>query len=223
MKSNRFYLACFRDNVGSNVSFHRKNGSGYSTDLDQAHIFTREEAQFEWEHCREFEQPLCADRIDALAEWHVDFQRLPTSEDTMLVDGCKAYVAYQAKSWNGNDVYWLSNGRMPTCNFKLATIFPEPIDTKDHDVIWVPFEIADKAKRRTIDINKINPRSMCQAAGLITPKRVKRQHRRHDSGKTRWNCPSCGRISWQYNPSFFEGCSNINCDKWTPAYERGAA
>lgn len=221
MKSNRFYLACFRDNVGTNVSFHCKEGRGYSTDLDRAHVYTREEAQFEWGRVREFELPLCADRVDALAEWHVDHQGIPC--ESQIVDGCTQYVAYQRQRWNGNDVFWLSDGRLPTCNFELATVFPNPIGAGTGDAIWLPFEVANKAKRRCIDDSLINRRSMCQAAGLITPESVKRQRRRSNSGKTRWNCPSCGRIHWQYNNCFFEGCSNLDCDEWVSVYDRGAA
>lgn len=41
---NRFYFACLRDNVGSNVAFHGHNGSGYPTDLDKAETYTLEQA-----------------------------------------------------------------------------------------------------------------------------------------------------------------------------------
>ena len=216
MKSNRFYLACLRDTVGTNISFHCKDGCGYSTNIDMAHTYTREEAQSEWDRGREFDLPLCTDRVDALAEWHVDCQYIPC-ESTMvgestLVDGCTKYVAYVEKRWNGNDVYWLSNGRMPTCNFELATVFEKPNNSEG--IIWLPFEIANNAKRRTIDVNLINRRSMCQAAGLIMPSHVKRHRRRSNSGKTRWNCPSCGRIHWQHNPHDFDGCNNSDCDQW---------
>lgn len=221
MKSDRFYLACFRDNVGTNVAFHCKDGCGYSTDISKAHVYTREEAQHAWEMAREFDQPLCADRIDALTEWHVDCQYIPT--ETTLQDGCTEYVAYQRQRWNGNDVYWLSDGRLPTCNFELATVFPKPIGAGTGDVVWVPLGAAEAAKRRTIDTSLINLRSMCQAAGLIIPERIKRMRRRLPSGKTRWNCPGCGRIHWQYNPYDFDGCSNAFCDEWKPFYERDVA
>lgn len=41
---DRFYLACFRDNVGSNVGWHCIDGKGYSTDVSKAHTYTREQA-----------------------------------------------------------------------------------------------------------------------------------------------------------------------------------
>lgn len=67
MKSDRFYLACLRDTVGTNVSFHGLSG-GYTSDIDKARSYSREEAQSEWNSGRSFDlPPLCADKVDALA------------------------------------------------------------------------------------------------------------------------------------------------------------
>ncbi|CAH3589556.1 DUF551 domain-containing protein [Klebsiella pneumoniae] len=43
--SNRFYMLCTRETVGSNASFHCHNGNGYSSNIDRAHVYTQEEAQ----------------------------------------------------------------------------------------------------------------------------------------------------------------------------------
>lgn len=34
--SNRFYMLCTRETVGSNASFHCHNGNGYSSNIDRA-------------------------------------------------------------------------------------------------------------------------------------------------------------------------------------------
>lgn len=47
--SNRFYMLCTRETVGSNASFHCHNGNGYSSNIDRAHVYTLEEAQRSWE------------------------------------------------------------------------------------------------------------------------------------------------------------------------------
>lgn len=214
---DRFYLACTRETVGSNASFHCLNGNGYSTNVDRAHVYTREEAQHAWDCGREIELPISADDIDALTVLHVDHQYVPG--ETTTEEGCTQYVAFVKGRWDGNDLYWLRDGGMPTTDFSAATVYPATGDSKE--LVWLPFHIADAHKRRTFNINLLDRRRMIQGAGLKTPDHIKRYQRRKDSsGKVRWNCPCCGKISWQYNPYDFEGCRDISCDEWRPHYEQ---
>lgn len=211
MPSNRFYLQCTRDTVGSNVAFHGKEG-GYVTDLDKARVYTREEAQRAWNSGREIDQPLCADRVEKHAVWHVDCQLIPHESTTREKDG--EYVVFKRQAWDGNDVYWIQKDGEPTTDFTKAAVF----SGQDLGIsgVWVPFDLANKVKRRTVSQHVINHRKMVQAAGLVTPEHVKRYRRRKgSSGKVRMNCPSCGRIAWQYNPYDFNGCHNINCEEWS--------
>lgn len=215
--SNRFYLACFRDNVGSNVGFHCLNGAGYSTNLDNAHVYTREEAQRKWDMAREYDQPISADHIDQIAVWKVDSQYIPSeSQCTSALD---EYVAYKKNRWDGNDVYFLNIKKFTTSTdfTKASVMTPEEAWELDQELyVVIPFALADKAKRRTFSKNKYNPRKMVQGAGLKMPAHIKRARRKkNNTGKNRWNCPSCGRLSWQYNPYDFDGCRNRNCKEWS--------
>lgn len=211
--TDRYYMICLRDTVGSNASFHRRDGKGYSSDIDEAHVYSQEEAQSRWNHGREIDLPVAADCIDALAIWHVDFQRLPN--ETVIEPGCTQYVAYVKGEWDGNDVYWLAGAALPTTDFSKAYIHPSPV-TESDGLVWLPFHIADSCKRRTFAINKLDRRKMIQARGLRVPDWLKRQKRRQrtSTGKTRWNCPCCGRIAWQDNPYHFDGCRNFMCELW---------
>lgn len=212
---DRFYMACLRETVGTNMSFHCHNGGGYSTNLDRAHVYTLEEAQRGWDCGREIELPVSADYLDAAAMWHVDHQYIP-GENTTASD-CVEYVAFVKSRWNGNDVFWLSD-LMPTDDFSKARKFPKPAPSED-GLVWMPFSLADSQKRRTFNINLLNRRAMVQGAGLRMPDWLKRQQRRKgSSGKTRWNCPRCGKISWQHNPYDFDGCRDVNCTEWRPRY-----
>ncbi|EKN4861460.1 hypothetical protein [Yersinia enterocolitica] len=204
---NRFYMACLRDTVGRNMAFHCYRGCGYATDIGKAHIYTLEEAQKSWNLGRDIDLPVSADAIDAAAVWHVDHQLIP-SKNTIETD-CAGYVAFIKDKWNRNDVYWLSD-LMPTDDFNKAKVFPEP-DVTESSLVWLPFVTADAVKRRTFNIDQLNRRTMIQAAGLRVPDWLKRQTRRKSSGKTRWNCPHCGKISWQYNPYDFDGCADWAC------------
>lgn len=208
MASNRFYLACLRDTTGTNVAFHG-DPSGYHTDIDKAREYTLEQAQRAWNAGREFDLPLCADRVDALATWHVDCQYIP--HKSTIVENCNRYVAFQKGRWDGNDVFWIRTDGAPTTDFSMAGVYDTPGD--EDGAVWIPFELADAVKRRTVSISNINRRKMVQGAGLIMPEHVKRHRNRRDSGKTRWNCPGCGKINWQYNPHDFQGCKDAFCPK----------
>jgi len=51
--------------------------------------------------------------------------------------------------------------------------------------------------RRTFQKNNIDKRKMMGAAGI---KYRSPRKKRELSGKSRGNCPVCGRISWSFNP-----------------------
>lgn len=188
--SNRFYMMCLRETVGNNASFHCHNGNGYSSDIDRAHVYTLEEAQKAWNCGRDIDQPVCADSVDAMAVWHVDCQYIPT--ESLIESDCTAYVAYKKGSWNGNDVYWLQHGGLPTDDFSKATIF-SVANKNEPGIVWLPFSIADAAKRRTFNINNFNRRTMVQGAGLVMPDWLKEQNRRKKSRSGR--CVGIVRIA----------------------------
>ncbi|MEE9647950.1 hypothetical protein [Enterobacter soli] len=205
---NRFYMLCLRETVGGNASFWCRNGHGYNTNIDQAHVYTLEEAQSRWNTAREIDQPISADSVDALAVYHVDHQHIPG--ETTLVDGCTQYVAFEKGRWDGNDLYWLSNGSLPTTNFANASVFNEPGELEG--LVWLPFSLVDSKKRRTFAIRQMDARKMVQGAGLRIPDHIRKARRRKGSTKTRWNCPVCGRFVYQDNPYDFEGCNNSLCE-----------
>lgn len=214
---NRFYLACFRDNVGSNVSFERKEFKGYHTDIDQAHECTLEEAQWEFNHAQEHNLPLSADHVDALAVWKVDHQYIPNKSQP-FTDTHNTYVAFEKGIWDGNDVYWLiSENQNISTDFEQAYVMGADKAKKlSSRFVVIPFDLADKAKRRTFDFKKVDKRTMVQGAGLITPEHIKKINRRNPNPMTRFHCPECGKINWQHNPYDFDGCNHC-CHGWSGA------
>ena len=205
----RFYLACFRDNVGTSVSFQRKEFKGYHTDIDQAHICTLEGAQHHFNHAREYDLPISADHVDALAVWKVDHQYIPY-ETQPFTDIHNTYVAFKKGEWDGNDVYWLNIDKCSTStDFDSASVFGYSVAKKlDSSYVVIPFCLADKAKRRTFDFRKLNKKTMVFGAGLKTPEHLKKARRKKTNPMTRFNCPECGKINWQHNPYDFEGCNH---------------
>ena len=212
MVKSKFYMLCTRDTVGSNAAFHCKDGCGYSTDIDKAHVYTREEAQSAWESGRSIDQPISAFWVNGLADFHVDSQVIP--HESVIQEGCDNYVGYLKGTWDGNDVYWLTQAYRPVTDFSLAQRFSTP-DLTMGNIVWLPFEIADAKKRRTFRLSNFSARTMVQGPGLRIPDWLKRQRRRKgSSGKTRWNCPCCGKISWQHNPYDYDGCLDWKCNEY---------
>ena len=207
--NNRFYLACFRDNVGSNIAFHGIKGCGYPTDVNQAKEYSLEEAQRAWEGGREYDQPMSADHVDCMLVSKVDCQVLPI--ETTIVPDCNKYVAYRRGNWDGNDVYWLTD-KQGDVDFSNAKIFTAAQIISDEQLVYLPFDMVDKLKRSTFSYSKFNKRIMVQGAGLRVPDRVKKNARRKSNPKIRWNCPACGKLNWQLNPYDFDGCSDASCD-----------
>ncbi|RLL19014.1 hypothetical protein [Acinetobacter chengduensis] len=208
---DRFYLASAHGNTGSNMVWHCHNKRGYHTNLVLAHTFTRKEAQEEFNQgiC----QPVSADHVDALSIWKVDHQYIPF--ETILSDDVDAYVLFQAKRHDGNDVYWMDDELFnSSTDFSKASVYTrdqaERCTRKNKSLVAIPYSDADQAKRRVFEARLFNPRIMVQGAGLRIPKAVKLLRRRVRSPKVRFNCPKCGKLNWQHNPYDFEVCKH--CD-----------
>lgn len=131
-------------------------------------------------------------------------------------DAWRNQVRAEGAHFVANDVYWLSD-LLPTDDFSKARVFSAPAGTETN-LVWLPFALVDAKKRLTFSTQQINRHTMIQGAGLRVPDWLKKMRRRQKtrSGKTRWNCPCCGKISWQFNPYDFEGCRNFSCEGWRP-------
>lgn len=216
MKRNRFYKTSPHGCVGSNVCFHGVKGNGYVTNIDDAHVYTRNEAQEEvnrgWlRSSRSEELFLSADHVDELSIWKVDCQYValmyPESKDPN-----DEYVLYRKDYWDGNDLGFASE-LSHNFDYSKARVFNEQqlkgLDT--HGWVVIPKFHSDEIARRTFQEKDINRRKMISSAGIVG---IKKQRDSHSSGKTRWNCPECGKIVWQYNPYEFMSCSDIECSAY---------
>ncbi|MCU4320661.1 hypothetical protein KTH44_16205 [Acinetobacter bereziniae] len=210
----RFYLACFRDNIGSSVSFQCHDYKGYATNVDKAHVCNLGQAQNFYDTAREFDQPLCADAVDALTVWKVDHQYIPI--DTALPDSEELFVAYVKGQWDGNDVYWLNHHACSiNTDFMTATKLTKIEAMRLSDkYIAIPYSVANKVKRRTFSFKLFDYKEMVEKAGLVKPPHLKKSNRKKSNPKTRFNCPTCGKLHWQYDPHIFNGCNDIHCESY---------
>ncbi|AUR95300.1 hypothetical protein NVP1205O_25 [Vibrio phage 1.205.O._10N.222.51.A7] len=214
---NRFYLACLRDNVGSNVSFHCKNGRGYSTNVSQAHVYTLEEAQKAWDDGRSFELPLSADHVDEMLMIHVDHQYIPY-ETQLSIDDSEMYVGIVKGKYDGNDRYFLTRSASSNDYTKAVEFTKDDVvSDRDSEVYFLPKSLVDNNTRKTFQSSNINKRKMTQGAGLKQPKRVTRElqrNKRNTTGKTRTNCIVCGQLVWDFiHPDMEVTCGKSKCEQ----------
>lgn len=210
--SNLFYLTSRHGDCGDVVMVHGVNGvngAGYVTDLSKAHKFTLEAAQKELNHDIR-STPLFVDEVDKVAIRSVDSQYIKESGNS---DPNDSYVVQVPRLWNGNDIAFIK-GRGHTFNYAEAESFThdgamrEFAGTK-HVILSKTY--LDTLCRPVIHRQQINTRKMITGAGVRYKKPRKKKQ---GTGKTMMNCPSCGRIHWQYNPYDFDGCTNASCSEW---------
>lgn len=200
-----FYLRSRHGNTGTNLMFHNKNGAGYGTDLDGLSVYTLDEAQKEINHDIA-NLPLLKSEVDNKSILAVDCQYLDSLEDK--IDSNDEYIVQKKGLWNGNDIAFVVMGGY-TFNYKEAHVFSSYGALFNNGYhVWSKTYL-DKIARRTFQEENINTRKMITGPGI---KYKKPRKQRPTTGKERWNCPSCGKISWQFNPYDFEGCKDYKCD-----------
>lgn len=212
MNTRTFYLACLRDNVGGNVAFHAQDGAGYVTNLDKAHIYTHKEMQEKVTngHLRvEMDLPLCVEKLQRYVVYKVDMQvfDLANLRYPIAASNTHRYVILKQGQYDGNDLIYRSRYGN-TSNLELAQIVSaDKFTSLLSGELLIPFEQLLVHMRRTFPVRAINRRKMIQGAGIIG---VHKPRPSKSSGKTRHNCPVCGRINWDYHYEL-NHCSN-GCD-----------
>ena len=211
--SDLFYLRSRHGNTGTNLLFHNKNGVGYGTDLDGLETYTLEEAQKELDHDIA-NLPLLKSEVDKASILAVDCQYIKPDDD--VIDPNDQYIVQKKMLWNGNDIAFVVMGGH-TFNYGEAHVFSSSgaLFSDDYHV-WSKSYL-DTLCRRTFQEENINTRKMITGPGL---KYKKPRKKKQTTGKVRWNCPSCGKINWQFNPYDFSGCYDFNCNSWVSTSER---
>lgn len=194
-----FYLRDSRSNVGSTCLFWAKGGSGYTSDLDKAERYTPVQAQWQI-NGRETDIPLSVELVNEAATVRVDHQVLDINQSGIKAD-CNQYVVHVRQSdYDGNDVYWKSSSGH-SVNLREALVLT--LDEAAHaqklmdGVSVYPLVYALSIGRRTLQASRVNERRMVTAAGIRKPMR---RRRRPSTGRTRGNCPHCGKVTWGFIP-----------------------
>ncbi|MDK9789838.1 hypothetical protein [Vibrio sp. D431a] len=194
--------------------FHGERG--YVSDVDEALVFTLDAAQKEVDsgslrNGTTQELFLSADHVEDLSILKVDCQliklKYPESKDEN-----DEYVVYRKGYWDGNNLAFATEDHN-SFDYTKALIFNEQ-ELKDMcSDVWVavPKSHTDQIARRNFQEKDINRRKMISSAGIVG---IRKSRKKQSSGKSRWNCPTCGKIVWQYNPHEFMSCSDKYCDDY---------
>ncbi|MEH6578588.1 MAG: hypothetical protein V7731_16120 [Amphritea sp.] len=201
-QENEFYLRDTRSNVGSTCMLWAKGGAGYVSDLDKAEIFDKEAAQKYADQQRHF-IPLSKAKVDAVATVRVDMQLLELN-----VDFSEGIIIHRfVGQYDGNDIYFDDGNGGDTANYNDAKVY-ESVEAltqlQNQSGAALSKAFLDTICRRTVQTKSINHRKMIAAAGI---KYRAPRKRRETSGKTRHNCPGCGKITWDHNPYENAYCS----------------
>lgn len=202
---NEFYLRDTRSDIGSTCIFWAKNGCGYVSDLDKAEIFSREDAQKHADRRGHF-IPLSKRKVDEVSTLRVDMQRLKLN-----VDFSKGIIIHKNSSrYDGNDIYFDDGSGGTTANYNEAKTYQLDGDFSKNSGFALSKAFLNTICRRTIQSENINHRKMITASGI---KYRAPRKQRMKTGKTRGNCPECGKITWDYNPY-----ENAYCPAHLPLY-----
>lgn len=199
---NEFYIRDTRSNVGSSCIFWAKGGCGYTTNLDRAEIFNRSDAQ-KFADRRDHFVPISKSKVDEVATVRVDMQYLKLNID--FSEGC--IIRRFEGQYDGNDIFFDDGNGNATANYNEAKVYisTEEIQALENQCGSILSKrFLDTICRRTIQIENVNHRKMITSAGIKyrSPRKP-----RKTTGKTRGNCPVCGKITWDYNPYENAHCS----------------
>lgn len=184
MKDKVFVLRDTRSNTGSNATFW-KDGGGYTTNLLEAELFTRERAQSQ-HSCRETDIPLHIDDLMKLSRERVDLQYLPEPSTTG-----KAFVLQVSGEYDGNDIVFVAE-HGNTFDFNEARIFTRD-DAMGYCTInsgCVPFsyEAISALTRRSLALTQSQENALFDTYGFV------RREPEPAPAKPRYNCCECGKF-----------------------------
>ena len=204
---NEFYLRDTRSDVGSTCMFWAKGGCGYTSDLSRAEIFDHAAAQNYANEKRHF-IPLSKVKVDALATIRVDMQLLKLN-----VDFSEGIIIHRyAGQYDGNDIFFDDGDGGHTTDYSKAKVFDMDgaLAMSNRGGFALSKSFLDSICRPTLQAKNVNHRKMMTSAGIKY--RAPRKSAA-TSGKTRGNCPECGKITWDYNPY-----ENAHCNEHQKYY-----
>lgn len=207
---SEFVLQDSRGNTGDRLMFWAKDGAGYTTNLENAQRYTKEQACSQNES-RESDLPWPLAYLVERMELAVDCQYLePEAVDAGMQTAERGYL-YADKAWNGNDLYWLTNDGDVTSDFGRAHAFPVGIAAsmaarKHHNVNLAPADLVESLARKVVPSGKVKHKEALRGTGIILAKPPRYRARSRSSIQ---NCGGCGRF---VSSPMYADCSHCGAD-----------
>jgi hypothetical protein len=205
-----FVLQDSRGNTGDRLMFWAKDGAGYTTSLDNAQRYTKEQATKQNES-RESDLPWPLAYLEAHAEWSVDHQYVkPEEVAAELGEATKAHL-YATGQWNGNDLIFLTGDGGLSDDVRKAEPFPvnfaiAKAAQPHNNVTAIAHLMAVRLSRKVVASNKVNHREALRGTGIMLAKAPRYRSRSRSSIQ---NCGGCGR----FVPSpVYADCSHCGAD-----------
>lgn len=201
---SEFLLQDSRGNTGDRLMFWAAGG-GYTTNLDAAERFTRENAASQNE-CRESDLPWPLAYLELAAEWAVDHQYVkPEEVDAELLDSTHAHL-YASNQWNGNDLIFLTGDGGLSDDLRKAEPFPVTVAVKKaaqphNNVRVIPHLMAVRLARKVVAAGNVKHKEALRGTGIILTKPPKLRVFRDRCGNCGvfisdaqrfQDCPRCG-------------------------------
>lgn len=202
---SEFVLQNSRSNTGDRLMFWASNAAGYTTNLDAAQRYTKEQATSQNES-RESDLPWPLAYLMDRHTLAVDCQNVKLDEvEAQLPDAGHCYL-YADGAWNGNDLYWLTDDGDITDDFSRAHAFPANIaksmaGREHHKVSLAPVDLIDSLVRKVVSSSKVNHREALRGTGIMLAKPIKYRAQRDrcdhcgvfiSDAQRFQDCPKCG-------------------------------
>ena len=186
---SEFVLQDSRSNTGDRLMFWAQNGSGYTTNLDQAQRYTRDQAASQNE-CRETDLPWPVDYLLARHTTAVDCQNVKPDEIEEALPAADQTYLYVAGAWNGNDLIWLTPDGRHSDNLGDAKVYDASVGVSvgtysRQGVRAIPKTIADQLARKVVASAKVKHKEALRGTGIILARPRKLMF-------TRDRCDHCG-------------------------------
>lgn len=186
---SEFVLQDSRSNTGDRLMFWAQNGAGYTTNLDQAQRYTRDQAASQNES-RETDLPWPVDYLLARHTVAVDCQNVKPAEIEEALPAAEQTYLYVAGAWNGNDLIWLTPDGRHSDNLGEAQVYDATVGVSvgtysRQGVRAIPKVMADQLARKVVASTRVKHAEALRGSGIILTKPRK-------FFTTRDRCDHCG-------------------------------
>lgn len=193
---NEFYLRDSRSDVGSSSLFWAKDGAGYTSNLNNAHVFSRDEA-ISQHNSRETDIPVLTHIAREFSYLAVDMQHLPEPGISDL-----NYLVVK-NEYDGNNVLFSERGCNSFCidNFRPIAAEKAKIAMEfNNALVCYPADKIEAIARPVVKSIYLQTKTVLRKANIKMNPRLLAKNQSKATGKERGNCPECGQIVWDFNP-----------------------